>query len=84
MTFNLAYSFFLGYTSKTCTGFFRKLTLRKKSPYSELFSSAFSRIWARDMEYLSVFSPNAGKSGPEKLPTLTLSRSIRRLFLSKI
>ena len=31
-------------------------TLRKKSPYSELFWSAFFS------EYLSVFSPNVGKS----------------------
>ena len=45
------------------------LALRKKSPYSELFWSAFSRIFLhsdwirRDTEYLSVFSPNAGKCG---------------------
>ena len=37
---------------------------RKKCPYSELFWSVFSHIWT---EYLSVFSPNAGKYGREKL-----------------
>ena len=43
--------------------------LRKKSPYSELFWSAFSPRFPAfghkesecDKEYLSVFSPNAGK-----------------------
>ena len=38
-----------------------------------LFWSVFSRIWTRirkDTEYLSVFSPNAGKYGPEKTPYL--------------
>ena len=40
-----------------------------KSPYSELFLSAFSQIsshsdWIRrDTEYLSVFNPNKGKCG---------------------
>ena len=37
--------------------FFRTKTLHKKCPYSELFSG--------DTEYLSVFSPIAGKYGPE-------------------
>ena len=46
-----------------------ELARGKKSPYSELFWSAFSRIfphsdWIRgDLEYLSVLSPNTGKSG---------------------
>ena len=40
--------------------------LHKKSPYSELFWSAFSRIWTEYGEIQnSVFSPNAGKCGPE-------------------
>ena len=40
--------------------------LRRKCPYSELFWSAFfphSDWIRREMEYLSVFSPNAGKCG---------------------
>ena len=44
--------------------------LDKKCPYSELFWSLFSRIRTelrRDTPYLSVFSPNAGKCGPEWL-----------------
>ena len=46
-----------------------KTTLRKKNPYSELFWSVFFRMFPhsdwirRDTEYLSVFSPNAGKCG---------------------
>ena len=45
--------------------------LREKCPYSELFWSPFSRIRTEYREilcispYLSVFSPNAGKCGPE-------------------
>ena len=38
-----------------------------KCPYSEYFWSVFSRI-------LSVFSPNAGKYGPEKLRVEESSR----------
>ena len=48
---------------------FLTITLRKKSPYSELFWSTFfpdfqahSDWIGRDTEYLSVFSPNVGKS----------------------
>ena len=33
-----------------------------KSPYSELFCSVFSGIWA---EYGEILSPNAGRYGPE-------------------
>ena len=42
------------------------LSLRKKSPYSELFWSAFLPhfpAFRLNTEYLSVFSPNAGKCG---------------------
>ena len=45
-----------------------KLALREKCPYSELFWSAFSRFLTEYGEMymcLSVFSPNAGKCGPE-------------------
>ena len=46
-----------------------KQALCKKSPYSELFWCAFSRIRTEygeiDAEYPSVFSPNAGKCGPD-------------------
>ena len=38
--------------------------LRENCPNTEFFWSAFSRIWT-EYEYLSVFSPNAGKYGPE-------------------
>ena len=43
--------------------------LHKKSPYSELFWSAFfpnfPAVGLNRTPYLSVFSPNAGKCGPE-------------------
>ena len=45
------------------------MSLRKKSPYLELFWSAFSCIFPhldwiqKDSPYLSVFSPIAGKCG---------------------
>ena len=42
----------------------RLMELSEKCPYSELFWSVFSRI-RTDTLYLSVFSPNAGKYGPE-------------------
>ena len=42
-------------------------TVRKKCPYSELFWSSFSRIWPKYGEYLSIFSPNAGKCRLVKL-----------------
>ena len=59
------------------------LSLREKYPYLELFLSAFSHIWTEygeilcisshsDTLYLSVFSPNAGKCGPENLRIRTL------------
>ena len=42
------------------------LSLLEKCAHSELFWFAFSRIRIRrETEYLSVFSPNAGKCGPE-------------------
>ena len=43
------------------------ITLREKCLHSEFFWSVFSRI-----RTLSVFSPNAGKYGPEKLRIRTL------------
>ena len=44
-------------------------TKREKCPYSEFFWSVVSRFWTeyRETPYLSDFSPNAGKYGPEKL-----------------
>ena len=49
--------------------------LRKMCSYLELFWSVFSRIWTEygeiqsispySVQYLSVFSPNAGKCGTE-------------------
>ena len=57
------------------------MTLCEKCPNSEFFWTVFSRIWI-----LFVFSPNAGKNGPEKLrirtlPTQcdTMERSIQNL-----
>ena len=47
------------------------LSLLEKCAFSEFFWSVFSRIrW--DAPYLSVFNPNAGKYGPEKLRMRTL------------
>ena len=48
-----------------------RFTVREKCPYSEFFWSVFSRIWTEYGE-ISVFSPNAGKYGPEKLQIRTL------------
>ena len=50
------------------------MTLREKCPYSVLFWSLFSRIdWIQwGTLYLSVFSPNAEKYGPEQLRIRTL------------
>ena len=50
-------------------------TLREKCPYSTFSWSVFSRIWTKYFPYtlcLSVFSPNAGKCGQEKLWIWTL------------
>ena len=50
-----------------------KKPLREKFPNTEFFLvpifSHLNWIW-RDTEYLSVFSPNAGKYGPDKTPYL--------------
>ena len=50
--------------------------LRKRCPYSELFWSVFSSIRTEygkiDAPHFFVFSPNAGKYGPEKLRRLIL------------
>ena len=48
------------------TNLFRKFVLREKCPCSGFFWSVFSHIRI-DTEYLSGFSTNAGKNGPEKL-----------------
>ena len=64
------------------------ITLSKKCPYSEFFWSAFSRIFPhshcirRDIPYLSVFSPNAEKYGPEKLSIRTLFKHCYYHFIS--
>ena len=44
---------------------FEKFRLRGKCPYVRIFSHSDSM--QRDTLYLSVFNPNAGKCGPEKL-----------------
>ena len=46
-------------------------SLRKKCPYSE-FSDPYFPTFRLNTEYLSVFSPNAGKCGPEKPRIRTL------------
>ena len=38
----------------------------------------------RDTPYFSVLSPNAGKYGPEKLQTRTLSRSVKLYWLARL
>ena len=63
----LSLSFFSMNLHCLCYNSFDKIAqfaLRKRCPYLELFWSVFSRIRT---EYgdLSVFSPNAGKCGPE-------------------
>ena len=46
--------------NKEKRNFFLRLAQRENCPYSELFWSAFSRI-----RTVSIFSPIAGKYGPE-------------------
>ena len=48
---------------------YKQCALRGKCPYSEFFWSVFPSIRT---EYLSVFSPNAGKYGSEKFRIRTL------------
>ena len=43
----------------------RKITLREKCPNTE-----FLLVLFLNTEFVSVFSPNAGKYGPEKTPYL--------------
>ena len=45
--------------------------MREKCPYLEFFWFVFS-CFRSEYLYLSVFSPNAGKYGPEKLQIGTL------------
>ena len=56
-----------------------ELSLREKCPNTEIFLVRIfphsDWIW-RDAKYLSLFSPNAGKYGPEKLRIWTFSRSV--------
>ena len=52
---------------------FEKISLREKCPNTEFFLDRIlphSDWIRRDTEYLSVFSQNAGKYGPEKTPYL--------------
>ena len=44
-----------------------RISLRKKSPYSEFFWSVFSSFGLNITKYLSAYSQNAGKHGPGKL-----------------
>ena len=62
---------------KTRTTFFGLkspfLPLHENCPYSGFFWFAFSHMWTvyGEILYISVFSPNVGKYGPEKLPIWT-------------
>ena len=49
--------------------FLDNFSLREKCPYSEFFWSVFARIQTEhgEIPYLSIFNPNVGKYGPEKL-----------------
>ena len=53
----------ISFKKKTYPVLSQRYSMRKKCPYSELFWSVLSRIWTE--YYLSVFSPDAGKYGPE-------------------
>ena len=53
---------------------------REKCPSLEIFWFVYSEI-RRDIWYLSVFSPNVGKCGPEKLRILTLF-TMYEMFMS--
>ena len=60
----------------------------KSAQIQSFFWSVFSRIWTeygeilrRDTEYLSVFSPNAGKYGPEKTLYLDTFHTVVSLLL---
>ena len=58
------------------------LTLREKCPNTELFLTRIlphSDWIRRDTSYLSVFSPNAGKYGPEITPHLDTFQAVNIL-----
>ena len=58
----------------------RKITLREKCPNTE-----FLLVLFLNTEFLYVFSPNAGKYGPEKLRIWTLfTQCNKETFLRKI
>ena len=60
---------------ETLQEFLQRLPLRKKCSYLEFLWFVFSRIradYGEILTYLSVFSPNVGKYGPEKLRIRTL------------
>ena len=60
-------------------------TLREKCPYLEFFWSVFfphSDWIRRDTPYLSLFSLNAGKSGPEQLRIRTFSMQCLPTYFS--
>ena len=68
------------------TFFDRTPTLREKCPNTEFFLVCISphSDWIRrDTKYLSVFSPNVGKYGPEETPYLDTFQTVLRLVLLK-
>ena len=57
---------------------------QKNVQIRSFFQSEFSRIRTRirrDTPYLTVFSPNAGKYGPEKTPYLDIFRAVMIIFI---
>ena len=70
--------------SKNCLQTQGYLALHEKFPYSEFSGPYFSAFglnterW-RDIQYVSVVSPNAGKYGPGKLRIRTLFTQCRNL-----
>ena len=68
--------------------FLEKLSLREKCLNTEYFLFRIfphSDCIQRDLKYLSVFSPKAGKYGPEKTPYLTFFTQCMALkVISKI
>ena len=63
--------------------FITRNTLREKCPNTEFFLIGIfphSDLIRRDTPYLSVFSPNAGKYGPEKAPYLDSFHAVMCIF----
>ena len=67
--------------------FLGKQSLREKCPNTQLFLVRIfphSDWMRRDTKYLSVFSPNAGKDGPEITRYLDTFRAVSNEFFSVV